>query len=129
MQVQSHRRNTYTSGAASYSLSTGNAAAFQKHGSKRFIVIIALVLIAIAVAVWFVFFPPMYDVSVNGKTVSVPANATLQKIVDDGHAAPVAGDLLAVDGSIAKRGRETSFRPRSMARRRAIRRRASRRTT
>lgn len=104
MQVQSHRRNTYASGAASYSLSTGNAAAFQKHGSKRFIVIIALVLIAIAVAVWLVFFPPMYDVSVNGKTVSVPANATLQKIVDDGHAAPVAGDLLAVDGSIAKAG-------------------------
>ncbi len=104
LQVPARHHDAYVSGMASYSLSSGNAAAFQKHGSKRILVIIALVLAAIAVAVWLVFFPPMYDVSVNGKTVSVAANSTLQKLVDDGHATPAAGDLLAVDGSVAKQG-------------------------
>lgn len=104
LQVPSQQRSSYTSGAASYSISSGNAAAFQKRGSKRFIVIITLVLVALAVAAWFVFFPPIYNVSVNGTTVSVPANTTLQKLVDDGHASPAAGDLLAVDGSVTKQG-------------------------
>ena len=104
LQVPSRQRSSYTNSAASYSISSGNAAAFQKHGSKRFIVIIALVLIVLAAVAWFVFFPPIYDVNVNGKTVSVPANTTLQKLVDDGHASPTAGDLIAVDGSVAKQG-------------------------
>ena len=92
------------SGTTSYSLSSGNAAAFQKRGSKRFLVVIALVLVALAVAAWLVLFPPIVNVTVNGATVSVPANATLQSLVDDGHAVPAPGDLIAVDGSVAERG-------------------------
>ena len=104
LQVPSRHRGGYTSGVASYSISSGNAAAFQKHGSTRFIVITALALVVLAVAAWFIFFPPIYNVSVNGTTVSVSANTTLKKLVDDGHASPTAGDLLAVDGSVAKQG-------------------------
>lgn len=104
LQARSRHHDAYMSGTTSYSLSSGNAAAFQKRGSKRFPIVIALVLVALAVGAWLVLFPPIANVTVNGVAVSVPANATLQSLVDDGHAAPAPGDLIAVDGSVAERG-------------------------
>lgn len=67
--------------------------------------IIAVAAVVLAAVIWLVFFPPMYDVNVNGKTVSVRAGSTLQQIVDDGHADPAPGDLLAVDGSVLESGK------------------------
>lgn len=79
-------------------------AAFQKRGSKRFLVLAAIIVIALAIGAWLWFFPPTYDVTVNGQTVNVKANATLQDLVDEGHASPAPGNLMAVDGSIARQG-------------------------
>lgn len=48
--------------------------------------------------------PPFYSVTINGATQTVDAGSTLQTAIDKGYASPQAGDLIAVDGSVATPG-------------------------
>lgn len=100
---------SYTSASASYSISSGNAAAFQKRGSKRFLIFLLVVIVVISVAAWFSTYPPFYDITINGSTVRVSADTTLRQVMEDGHAAARPGNLLAVDESILEFGGGTPF--------------------
>ncbi len=63
-----------------------------------------LALVIVAAVVIFIFFPPFYNVTINGESYRVDAGFTVQKAIDSGYADPDPGDLLAVDGSVAKKG-------------------------
>ncbi len=53
--------------------------------------------------------PPIYRVSVNGVEHMIHTGMTLQDLVDEGWATPAAGDLIAVDGSVAQEGGGDKF--------------------
>ena len=53
--------------------------------------------------------PPIYTVTVNGASRTVRIGTTLQGLVDENYATPTAGDLIAVDGSVAKQGGGDKF--------------------
>lgn len=72
---------------------------------------IAIAVIAVVViGALFIFNPPVYNVTVNGESHQVTMGTTLQKLVDDGFASPKAGNLMAVDGSIATQGGGEPFK-------------------
>lgn len=95
---------SYANASSSYSLTSGNAAAFQKRGSKK-VLVAALVIIAIACAIgWHVTHPSHYDITVNGRTIDVDAGTTLRQVIYGGYAKPEPGDLIAVDDSVIAQG-------------------------
>ena len=68
------------------------------------LVALLLLLIAAAVAaggVYFYLYPPRYDITVNGQTVTVDRDATIGDVIAEGYAAPTPGNLLAIDGNVA----------------------------
>lgn len=91
-------------GTAGHSVSHKKKAQAKKHRSRLITVVVALVLIAAGVGAFLWFFPPVYNITVDGKSVSVPATTTLQNLVEGNFASPKAGNLIAVDGSVAKEG-------------------------
>lgn len=101
-QGEPRHKVSYTASASSHSLSNGNVAAFQHRGSKVPIVIGALVVLVIAAAIFFFLNPPFFTVTVNGQQASVNMLTTVQDLIDDGYASPSAGDLIALDGSVAQ---------------------------
>ena len=56
------------------------------------------------VGAWFLIDPPLYFVNVNGRQELVKKNATIADIIAEGKASPKPGDLIAIDGSVAKEG-------------------------
>lgn len=67
---------------------------------------IALGFIAVMVGVGaFLFFNPLsYKITINGEEHTVSRNVTIGGIIKDGLVTPVAGNLLAVDGSVITTG-------------------------
>lgn len=65
---------------------------------------IFVVGILACVGVYFLVNPPIYSVTVNGVTHSVDSGMTLEDMVKKGYVSPQAGNLIAVDGSVAKQG-------------------------
>lgn len=66
-----------------------------------FFVIGTLVLSSIFVG-YAVLLPHNVTVSINGVEQNVPVGATIEKLIHDGYAHPKPGDMIAVDGTIAK---------------------------
>lgn len=77
----------------------------RRRKSGRPVVITLVVLLALAgVGVWVWLNPPFYNVTINGATETVDAGTTIQAVIDKGYASPKAGNLMAVDGSVATQG-------------------------
>ena len=80
---------------------------------RRRVPVFVVVLIVLAViaggGAYLYFNPPIYRVSVDGVEHMVRAGSTLQDLVDEGWASPKAGDLIAVDGSVATEGGGDKF--------------------
>lgn len=90
--------------SASYSLSNGNVAALTHKGSKKPLIITLVVIVALLVVAWILFFPKTFEVTVNGQKTTVSFLTTLQDLVNDGYASPKRGNLIAVDGTVAAVG-------------------------
>lgn len=91
------------------------ASASARRKKKRRGVIVALIVIAVllaaggGVAYAFIFDPPFFSVTVNGSSYTVDRGTTIQTVIDKGYATPTAGNLIAVDGSIATEGGGDEF--------------------
>ncbi|MDO4848835.1 MAG: polysaccharide deacetylase family protein [Coriobacteriia bacterium] len=73
------------------------------------IVLLIVVVVLAGVGVNLYLNPPFFTVSVNGAEQSVSAGMTVQGCIDEGLAAPSAGNLIAVDGSVAQQGGGSAF--------------------
>lgn len=75
------------------------------------LVLLAIVCVcALAAGVWFgVKALSTMTVSVNGVQVELKKGATVQTLLDEGHAAPQGGNLLAIDGSVLTPGGGTPY--------------------
>jgi peptidoglycan/xylan/chitin deacetylase (PgdA/CDA1 family) len=73
--------------------------------------VLALLIAAtiIGVIAYLIFNPLSFQVTVNGSAYTVNAGTTLQDLIDDGYASPKAGNLIAVDGSVATEGGGQAF--------------------
>lgn len=69
------------------------------------VLIVLLVLAALGGGGAYLWFnPPFFQVSVNGSRYTVNAGTTIKDAIDKGYASPKAGNLIAVDGSVATEG-------------------------
>lgn len=72
---------------------------------KPALLIVLVAVLALAVGgVYLYLNPPIFSITVNGTARTVSAGSTLADIVKEGYASPKAGNLMAVDGSVAKEG-------------------------
>ena len=101
----------YSASAGSYnSLYTpqqGMVAKKQSNAPK--IVIIVVLLAIIAALVWFFIIPKPFEVTVNGKEVTMNPGSTVATLVEEGYAKPTPGNFVAVDGSIISAGEGEPF--------------------
>lgn len=81
----------------------------RSHRRRNALIGLAVIVVLAGVGVWLYFNPPFFDVSVNGTRRTVNAGATIQSVIDEGYASPKAGNLIAVDGSVATAGGGTAF--------------------
>ncbi len=81
----------------------------RKKKSPLPIVLAAIVLVAAGVGVYFFTNPPIYSVTVNGSEQTVSTGTTVEQCIEKGFATPTAGNLLAVDGSVAQAGAGQAF--------------------
>ena len=107
-----------TSGAAGFTpqqVGTGRGRRARKGGvpgtpraRKRRVPVFVVVLVVIAAlaggGAFLYFNPPIYRVSVDGTEHMVRAGSTLGDLISEGFASPTAGNLIAVDGSVATEG-------------------------
>ncbi|MCI1665603.1 MAG: polysaccharide deacetylase family protein [Atopobiaceae bacterium] len=75
----------------------------RRHTGRNVAIACVLVLVA-CVGVYLFLNPPFYDVTVNGARVTVDSGSTIQTVIDKGYASPKAGNLMAIDGSVATQG-------------------------
>ena len=73
------------------------------------IILAAVALVAVGVGIYLVANPPIYSVTVNGAEQTVNTGTTVEQCVEKGFASPAAGNLIAVDGSIAQQGGGTAY--------------------
>ena len=75
---------------------------------RRRVPVLAVILVVLVALVgggaYLYLNPPLYGVTVNGTGRNVMMGTTLQGLIDEHYASPTAGDLIAVDGSVAKEG-------------------------
>ena len=82
----------------------------KRRGGCLIAALVALLVAALAAGgVYFYLYPPRYDVTINGQTVTIDRDATIADVIEAGYAAPVAGNLLAIDGNVAVPGGGTPF--------------------
>ncbi len=106
---QLSRQSAHPAYAGSYSLSHEKVIKAREQRNKRVLIggiVAAIILIA---AISFIFFPPVYTVTINGVGKTVRGGATLQTLIDEGYVSPKAGNLIAVDGSVAAEGKGEPF--------------------
>ena len=73
-------------------------------------VIVLIVLVVLVGGGFYLFHnPPFFQVTVNGAPYTVNAGTTLTNLVEKGYASPKAGNLMAVDGSVAQEGGGPKF--------------------
>ncbi len=82
----------------------GNGAAPAKKSKAPLIIGIVVAVVAIAALLWFFVIPKPFDVTVNGKQVTMKPGSTVMTLVDEGIVRPVPGNLVAVDGSLITTG-------------------------
>lgn len=100
---------SYARSSMSYSVSSGNMAAVSHRGKGGLLLALAAILLVAGIAVFLIFNSPVFQVTVNGNSVTVTLGTTLQKLVTDGHASPEPGDLIAVDGTLIAEGEGHAF--------------------
>ncbi len=108
---QQQSRNQQAYAAAPYS-TAGNSPAPRRRKKKKSplpIVLAAIVLVAAGVGIYLFLNPPVFSVSINGSSQSINSGTTVEQCVEKGYATPTAGNLIAVDGSIAQQGGGTAF--------------------
>ena len=66
------------------------------------VLVVLAVFVGVGLLLWLN--PPLYRVTVNGVSRSFTYGATVQTAVDEGYATPTAGNLIAVDDSVATPG-------------------------
>jgi peptidoglycan/xylan/chitin deacetylase (PgdA/CDA1 family) len=76
-------------------------------GPKILAALVALTIVG--VIAYLVFNPPSFSITLNGAQYTVSSGTTLQDLIDDGYASPQAGNLIAVDGSVATEGGGQAF--------------------
>lgn len=83
----------------------------RRRRKRRALVAVVVVLIAALACAGAALYlnPPFYNVTVNGVEQRVDAGTTVQQLIDEGYATPTAGNLIAVDGSVAQAGGGTAF--------------------
>ncbi len=109
-QAQSHPRQDAAYAPAPYG--AGQPAQAPRRRKKRGplpIIIAAVLLVAAGVGVYLVANPPIYSVTVNGAEQTVNTGTTVEQCIEKGFAAPNAGNLIAVDGSVAQQGGGTAY--------------------
>lgn len=90
-----------------YDPQRGVAAKKQSNAPK--IILIVVLLAVIAALVWFFIIPKPFEVTVNGKEVTVNSGATTATLVEEGFVKPTPGNLVAVDGSLITMGEGEPF--------------------
>lgn len=81
------------------------AAPRKRKSHKVAIVVVLLVLVLLGGAGFYLWTnPPYYNVTINGEQRFVKSGMTIQEAIDEGYASPVAGNLLAIDGSVFQEG-------------------------
>ena len=73
------------------------------------IILAAVALVAVGVGIYLIANPPIYSVTVNGAEQTVNTGTTVEQCIEKGFASPAAGNLIAVDGSIAQQGGGTAY--------------------
>ncbi len=86
----------------------GHATAKKKTKAPLIVAIVLAVALAVA-AIWVFVIPHPFDVTVNGKEVTMNPGSTVNTLVEEGYARPIAGDLMAVDGSLITAGQGEPF--------------------
>lgn len=129
-----HTTTPYISAAEAYGESASQfsrsdphyQAAYNRNGSSRHVgggtppkrrnrggliagIVVAIIAVAAGVGVYLFLNPPIFDITVNGTKHTVKSGTTIQAAIDQGFASPVAGDLMAVDGSLATKGGGEAF--------------------
>lgn len=72
--------------------------------SKALIAVAALIVAAVGVGAYLLLNPPFMSLTVNGETIQVPGDTTLDALIEEGTVSPTPGNLLAVDGSLLQEG-------------------------
>lgn len=72
--------------------------------SKALVAVAALVVAVVGVGAYLLLNPPFMSLTVNGETIQVPGDTTLDALIEKGTVSPTPGNLLAVDGSLLQEG-------------------------
>lgn len=80
-----------------------------KRPPKALIIAAVLVLALVGVGAWFVLNPPFMNITVNGSTIQVAGDATIDQLIEDGTVSPKPGNLLAIDGNLLQEGAGARF--------------------
>ncbi|MCI2241605.1 polysaccharide deacetylase family protein [Adlercreutzia faecimuris] len=72
--------------------------------SRGALIAAALVIAVVGAGAYLLLNPPVMSLTVNGQTIQVPSDTSIDKLIADGTVAPAPGDLLAVDGSLLQEG-------------------------
>ena len=101
----------YSASAGSYnSLYTKQrGAAVKKKSNAPTIALIVILIAVIAALLWFFIIPRPFEVTVNGKEVTMNPGSTTATLVEEGYAKPAPGNLVAVDGSLITVGEGEPF--------------------
>lgn len=81
----------------------------KKQSNAPKIILVVVLLAVIAALVWFFVIPKPFEVTVNGKEVTMNPGTTVASLVEEGYARPTPGNLVAVDGSIITAGEGEPF--------------------
>ncbi|WP_322353760.1 polysaccharide deacetylase family protein [Paratractidigestivibacter sp.] len=109
-QQGAYQQQGYT--AAPYDMGDGRASTPRRRKKKKSplpLILAAIVLAAAGVGIYLFLNPPFYGVTVNGTEQTVNYGTTVAQCIEKGYAAPTAGNLIAVDGSIAQQGGGEAF--------------------
>ena len=99
----------YSAAGGFNSLYDPRSAAQTKKSKAPLITGIVVGIVLIALLLWFFVIPKPFEVTANGKKVTVKPGATVATLVEEGYARPTPGNLIAVDGSLLSAGEGEPF--------------------
>ena len=105
-RVQAQRNGSNLTGEAAYygDANRYSAKRAKKPINKVAVGVIIAVAVVLAVGVWIFMNPRSFPVTVNGIEYTVDRGTTVGDLIDEGYAAPMPGNLLAIDGNVIETG-------------------------
>ncbi len=105
-RAQAQRNGSNLSGEAAYygDVSRYSAKRTKKPLNKVAVIVAVAVIAVLAVGIWIFMNPRSFPVTVNGIEYTVDRGTTVGDLIDEGYAAPMAGNLLAIDGNVLQTG-------------------------